>query len=520
MSATASPLERLLQWRPLPQLVGAGLFALIALWTLLATPRYRSEALLQVQDRRSGGGLASQLLSDLPAGDLLGLSRDELETQVGVLRSRRVLDAVMDSVGLDVTVTSPSSEEGSLVQVRTVRVPGQEVEGRIILSSDGDGWSVRAEDLEPELTVPARIGAGGALQVGPHVIVPVEGLAARGVERIELQIAPRYETRRRVESRLDVRRQSSGADLIALSFDDPDPYRAAAVLDRMLAEYLAFASAAARGDAGTTVAELRRQVAAQQERLAEAEETLRRYQQRTGLVLPTEQGAAQVKRYATLRGSLDQLEVERDALADLIGVVEARAEGVADPGRSYRQLATFPTLISNRAIQDLLQALLTLENDRSALRMVRSDENSDVRRLSQRIAELEAQLLRISRQYLESLDGQVKPTRATLEEIDAELGALPEQELQFLRLLRERTLLNEGYLALQQQLRLTEVQDALRLDDIRVVDAPEPSSPDDPYFPRLGVHLAIALLLALAGGGAVGLLRSALLSSSLPEASR
>ena len=513
-------MQRLLAWRPLPVAAGAALFGLVVVWTLLATPRYRSTALLQVQQPRAAGAV-SEMLADLPGGDLLGLGRDELETQLGVLRSRRVLDAVMDSLGLDMLVEAPRGLAEPVVELRTQRVPGQEVEGRLTFRrGDGDQWTLTAEDLKPAQALPATLRSGDSLVVGPHRIRLLPALAAQGATELVLAITPRYETRRRVEARLDLRRQSSGADLIALSYDDPDPRRAAAVLDGMLREYLDYARRAARGDAGSTVAELRRQVAAQQAQLAAAEDALRRYQEQTGLVLPSEQGAAQVKRYATLRGALDQLEVERDALARLVALVEGRAAQARDAGGTYRQLATFPTLIGNKGIQDLLQALLTLENDRSALRLVRSDDNADVRRLTQRIGEIEGELLRISRQYLESLDGQIAPTRAALAAIDDELGAMPERELRFLRLLRERTLLNEGYLALQQQLRLTEVQDALRLDDIRVVDAPEPSSLDDPYFPRVAVHLALALLLALAGGGAVALARAALLSSSAPAAPR
>jgi uncharacterized protein involved in exopolysaccharide biosynthesis len=512
VSDSPSVLSRFVAWRPLPAVIGGGLFALVMGWTLLATPRYRSEALLQVQQARSSG-MVSEMLADLPAGDLLGLGKDDLETQVGVLRSRRVLDAVIDSLGLDIVVVEPRAAGEALVSLKTQRVPGQEVEAVITLRrGDAGRWTVSAEDLKPALTLVESIGSADTLRVGPHSIALLPALASSDVATMRLQISPRYETRRRVESRLDVRRQGSGADLIALSFDDPDPLRAAAALDRLLAEYLDFARRAARGDAGTTVSELRRQVEEQRRQLSAAEDALRRHQEATGLVLPSEQGAAQVKRYAALRGTLDQLEVEREALSRLIALVEQRARESSDAAATYRQLATFPTLISNRAIQDMLQALLAMENDRSALRVVRSDENADVRQLTSRIREIETDLLRISRQYLESLDGQLAPTRAALAAVDAELGALPEQELRFIRLLRERTILNEGYVALQQQLRLTEVQDALRLDDIRVVDAPEASSVDDPYFPRVGVHLAIALLLAFAGAGAVALGRSAILS--------
>ena len=54
----------MLHWRPLPWGVGAGLFALVAVWTFVATPRYRSEALLQVSQQRTTG-LFSEALAEL-----------------------------------------------------------------------------------------------------------------------------------------------------------------------------------------------------------------------------------------------------------------------------------------------------------------------------------------------------------------------------------------------------------------------------------------------------------------------
>ncbi len=505
-------MTRILHHRALPWLTGAGLFVLVLFATLTATPRYRSKALLKVETSR-GAGQMGELLSSVPGGSLLGLGRDEIETQVGVLRSRRVLDAVMDSLGLDVTLVSPRPDGAALFTAstnRTGRLGTSEVEGQIVLRASGNGaWSVSGEELRPAITLPASIATGGSFQIGPHTITLAPDLAAREITALTFAISPRFITARVVESRLDVRRQSAGAQLIALTFDDPDPSRAAEVLARVLGGYLEFTARSARGDAGTAVAELRRQVAEQRTQLASAEDALRRYQEQTGLVLPEEQAAAQVKRYATLRGTLDQLEVERAALARLVALVESRAS--RDPNSAaYRQLATFPSLISNRAIQDRLLALLELENDRSRLMMVRSAENPDVRRLSTRITEVETDLQRTAGQYLESLDEQIAPTREAMERIDAEMGTLPERELRFLRLYRERTLLNEGYLALQQQLRITEVQDALRMDEVRIVDTPIPAHPDDPYYPRVPVNLALGLILALAAGAAVAALQSAL----------
>lgn len=502
-------MNRLLRLRALPFLVGGGGFALVLLWTFTAAPRYRSSALLQVDAGRSSSALG-ELVQGLPGLGMLGAGSPDIGTQIGVLRSVRVLDAVMDSLGLDVSVVAPAPGAAPMLNVRTNPAAGAAVEGSFTLRADDGGrWALVDVALQPAADLPSALAEGEPARIGPHELTVVEGLSSRGVRQLNVQISPRYLTRRSVAARLDVRQQNVGSNLVSLTFDDTDPLRAAAVLERVLGEYLRFTQAAARGDAGTTVAELRRQVAEQGERLAAAENALRAYQERTGIFLPGEQGAAQVTRYAKLRASLDQLEVERNALARLIALVESRAS--REPGSAaYRQLGTFPSLIANRAIQDLLTALLSLENERSELQLLRSADNPDVRRITQRIGEIESELQRIGAQYLESLDQQIVPTRAAMQAIDDEMAAMPERELRFLRLLRDRTLLNEGYLALQQQLRVTEVEDALRLDAVRIVDAPLTPHPDDPYFPRVPVHIAIAIIFALASGGAVAVAQGAL----------
>jgi tyrosine-protein kinase Etk/Wzc len=512
-------LDRIARVRALPWVTGGALFALVVAWTLLVTPLYRSTALVQVSSERPGGGLADAVSSAIPGGALLGLSKDELETQVGVLRSRRVVDAVIDSLALMVRVAEPGLSRASLVDV-LVDADGTDVEGTLRFTRANGGWTVAARDLTPAPPLPTDLRAGDTLRVGGVQIIPLTVLGAPEVAEFTLSLVPRFVARNELMERYEVRRQSAGAQLITLSLDDPDPVLAAAILERVLAEFLDFTARTARGDAGTTAAELRRQIDAQQSRLTAAEEALRRYQEATGLVLPEEQGAAQVERYAKLRATLDALEVERDALARLLAIVNARAASTAGAAatdavgstgaEAFRQLATFPSLITNRAIQDLLLALTTLENDRSELRLVRTDNNADVRQLTARIEEIERQLQRLGTQYLESLDEQIAPTASAIAALDAELVAMPERELRFIRLYRERTILSEGYLFLQKQLRQTELQDALRLDQVRVVDAPSVSHPDDPYFPRPLVNLVLGLVLAVSAGGAVAALQSSL----------
>ena len=496
-----------LRWRHLPWVSGVACVIAVMTWTLVVTPRFRSTALIRVEDDPAGAGL-SDALSALPGAGMLGLGRDEVESEIGVLTSRRVLDAVIDSLSL--TVRRPDGVRDAIgeVALRT----DDELDGTVTFRPSAAGrWTVEA-DLDTPVgaqsvpqpapqPAPREVTTGDTVRLGGlwlRFAPPAAG--PEGSEPLRLRLQPRYEVRERLRDRLDVRRQEVGSRLIAISFDDPDRVLAARVVQRLLAEYLAFTARAERGDLGSTAAELRRQVAAQRATLAAAEDALRRYQERSGLVVPEEQATAQVKRYAALRGELDAAEVERRALEGMLALTEARAGASRSP-EAYRQLAAYPSLISNRAIQDLLESLLTLENTRSARALVLADESREIRQLTTRIAEIETSLQRLGAQYLEAIGVRSRSLSAAIDSIDAELGALPREEMQFVRLLRDRTVLNEGYLLLQKQLRQTELREAVRLDQVRVVDTAIVAHPDDPQFPRPWVHLVLALVL----GGSVSL---------------
>ena len=115
--------------------VGGLVFALVVAWTFLATPLYQSTAVLRIMDDRSGTGLAQQL-GDMPGAELLGFDRDELESEVGVLRSWRLSEAVVDSLALTVAVKRPPGIREEVLEVMAVGDP--EWEGKLTLRHEGE----------------------------------------------------------------------------------------------------------------------------------------------------------------------------------------------------------------------------------------------------------------------------------------------------------------------------------------------------------------------------------------------
>ena len=487
--------------------VGGAVFLGIALWTVFATPRYESTAVLRIMDQQRQMGLPDALGS-LPGLDLMGFSRDELETEVGILRSWRIAGAVVDSLGLMVHVSRPHGLRREVLRVERLGDPDRQARFDLEPGPDGRfGVTVKVPD-EPRRGMDP-LSPGDRLEWEGYRLVLADSLRElEGASKIRIEIVPWYEAVDDLRDDLDISRQEGGSRLVEVSYALPDRELSASVVNSLVREYVGYKRAADRADARYTAGELRVQVAEEGERLAAAEEQLRRYQEENLIVAPEEEATQQVRRLAQLQLAEDALQVERRALGDLLSLIDERAAtSGSDRGQAYRQLATFPSLIANGAIQELLVALLELENQESELLTRRTAENADVRQLAGRISEVEAQLYRLGSDYRESLDQQLASTASAMDELNSLLAVLPEREMEYLRLFRERTVLTESFLLLEQQLKIAEVEDAIRSEGVRIVDEALVAHEDDPVFPKPGVMLFLGFMLALASAVLAAVLR-------------
>jgi uncharacterized protein involved in exopolysaccharide biosynthesis len=468
--------------------------ALVAVWAFTATPRYRSQARLRIESTQPQSPLGDQI-SSLPGAGLLGIGRDELETEIGVLRSDRLADAAIDALALGVRVVEPAGNRARILTAMTLS-PVIDVEGKLTLERQADGrYRLERSGLE-NVKLPPSIAPGDSLRIGGFLIVFAPTLRA-GPSKVVVSFLPRYRMHQAMSKRLAIGRQEGGSRLVEVSFDDPDPLLAAQVVDRLVSEYMTYSNTVSRFDDTTAVSRLRRQVDSTARRLAAAEVELRAFEERSRLIAPEEQATAQVKRVSAISMTVDAISVERNALSRMLAIIEQRSKAGADAS-AYRQLATFPSLITNRAIQDLLQSLMDLENKRSALGVRRTATNDEYRQLSDRISELERQLFGLGTQYLESLDHQLASTAQSVTALTDTLNAIPGAAMQYGRLVRDRTLAEAIYLALQKQLKQAELKDALRLEHVRMVDAPRVANLGDPVFPKRLTMLVVAGVLGVA----------------------
>lgn len=486
--------------------------AAVAIYAFTATPRYRSTARLRIDTQTSGpagiAALADQAGAAIPgaggAGGVLGLGRDELETEIGVLQSNRIADAAIDSLAIGLELESPNVERSQILDAR-VADPTLDADGKLTLERGGNGrYSVKYSGLEDVSAPPSVITPNVPVKVGGIVFTLNPRLLTAGPDKIVLRVLPRYKVHKLLEKRLTIAQQEGGSRLVEVSFEDADRFLAQRFVNVLVNEYIGYTTNTARGQDTTTVTQLQHQVDSTARKLAESEAALRAFEERSRLIAPEEQASAQVKRISAISAHVDAISTERNALAQMISIIQQRSRGGTD-ATAYRQLATFPSLITNRAIQDLLQSLVELENKRAQLGATRTANNVDYKQLTDRITEIERQLYTVGPQYLESLDQQLAMTVRTVTALTDTLDALPAATMQYGRLVRDRTVLETFYVALQKQLKQAELRDVLRLDRIRLVDAPRVANRRDKAFPQRLVMLAVGVILGVTLGLAAAL---------------
>lgn len=503
--------------------VTAATIVLAGILTLVLPPTYESQTSVQIlrQDEAAGQFLAE--LGPLAALGLPGLGDSEIDTDMSVLRSRRIVGAVVDSLALHVRVEEPEGNRDEILLIEggaADAVPGsytlrRQSDGSYVLRSarvrTADGKYTRSEAAVRQLArPPERIRIGQQFEMAGMRLTLVPDLAADPPSEVRLRVRPFQEFVQRVrEKDLRVRRPDRGQVVLA-EYRYHDAELAAAAVNALAHHFIDYKLSTSTTDSRNRVQVLREQTESYERQIREVEQALQRFQEQELIIAPEEQATQQVRRVAELQVARDAAVMERQALASVLAEV-ASSPPANDPGASpYRRLATFPSFIANGAIQDLLQALIELEDSRAELLILRQPNNQDVVALTTRIEELELQLLRLAQNYLASLDSQIASADSSLSRFATELAAMPSREIEYARLTRERMLLSEVYLTLQERLKEAEVLQALEMatGSVRVLDPG--LVPERPIFPNPAVNLSLAAVLGLMLGVMVVIARESM----------
>ncbi len=422
-----------------------------------------------------GGGLSLGGLSDL-------LSLDgALETELEILTSRAVVGAVVDSLGLQAEITRPRGiPVDSLFPAHSFS--SQLGEGSYTFKRDQGSYRVRGPG-----GFAASVEPGGAVDLpGARLSLRHAGLPPS----FRVRLSNRQDVVRRIRRIVDA--DQAAGDIAELEFRGADPRTAAAVPNAMVAEYLSRRTTTDRGLNQRRYEFLSRHADSVATELAIAEGRLREHQERSGILDPEYQGEAEMEQALTLRARLENVEMDLHALDEIL-------RGVPEGEFSSRELGGYPTLMSNPAINNLLSRLFGLETERTNLLERRTESDPDVVALDRSIADVERQLVGLSRSYRDGLRRQREEIAGSLRGHRSTLDALPAQAEESFRRRRDVERLSETLLALQTGLVQARIAAIAEGGDVRQIDVAE--IPERRAFPRAVFFLPIGLT----GGLLVGI---------------
>jgi tyrosine-protein kinase Etk/Wzc len=416
---------------------------------------------------------------------------NELATEVEMLRSRELALAVVDSLGLRLTVAKLGS--------RGKPVPRSAVLSDVRVRADAPAmWYqlVRASDDRLELqdslglTV-ARPAAGETVRVGGAEF----RLAYKVADYLplELEVLTADVAADRLRRSVTPGRRTRDADLIDVEVRGSDPALVRDIANEYGRLYVATHQSARQLEAKRSVAFLAEQIDRISRQLDSAERSLEQYRTRAGVISLSEEASTGVSRRAELLAQRNAIDAERDALDRLIR--STRADGSGKGVEAYRQLLAFPTLLRSGAASGLQSALSAAEQKRSELLTRRTEKDEEVKATEARIAELRGQIRDFATTYLQGLTDQVGALDATLSRSDAALSTLPQKELRHSELERAAKTTEAVYAMLQARYKEAEIAAAATDASIRLVD--EAVLPRRPVSPKPLVNLALAMMAGL-----------------------
>ncbi|MDB4949845.1 MAG: lipopolysaccharide biosynthesis protein [Gemmatimonadetes bacterium] len=471
-------------WRWIAVGAAVGL-ALAAVLTVVVRPSYRGRATLLLRNATAmpgvGLGMSKDGISPLGIASALAAGT-AFDTEMELLTSRSVLGSVADSLLLQAEVVEPTGTAANAV-FAAAAFPRKLEKATYRFTREGGGYVVRgpgADGVRATPGIPVDLG-------GARVTLRRGGLP----ERFSVRLVDRD----RVVDRLvkDLSAKRAGGEVAELRYSAYDPATAAAVPNAVVAKYLERRKTTDRGVNEHRYEFLVAHTDSIGAALADAEGRLRAYQEASGVADPTFTGSREVEQAIKLRGDLEQLQVEGNALREILRGREL----------SSGELAAYPTFLRNGAVNAILSRLLDLRMRRADLLERRTPRDPDVVTLDRSIAQTEGELATVSRDYYSGLSRQEAEMQRQLAGYRQTLAAIPRDVQETARLQREVRRLSETLVALQTQGLQTRLAAIGEGGEVHEVDVATP--PLRPEFPIPLLNIALGLF----GGaffGAIGLM--------------
>lgn len=462
------------RWRVVMLITAASLL-LTGLVVMFKKPLYQSKAMIQVESEQP----RFMLSAERPSVD--ERLNSHVSSEMEILRSRLVLDPVIQDLGLEAVVKD--AKPGLRIYLKEFQstYSGASPQEFKVVFGEGRNYEAFDENLQKlgtgELGVPF---SGG----GVRWLLDAVGMApgdAVVFEKILYEDAVVD-----LQEKLEIEEVGKETNLLSVSIDLPDAESARELIRRLTESYLAQNVERKSLEASQTLAFLEDQLLLVQGNMEASEKELNAIKSERGIFILSEDAKRIIEQITKLE--LTKIETQlRQSQMQQISV--SLKDGIND---SYlvSEVGASNTLIATLA-SDLSQRLLELRG----LRQNATVKHPGVMALEAQIQELKNKIMAAVNNSKTTLGSQVVATDRLIGKYEAQLKTLPNAEREMAALTRKSEVNGDLYSFLLKKHEEARIAQAGIVGNIRIVEAGSlPLKPASPNKPRA---LALALIAGL-----------------------
>ncbi|WP_237134325.1 polysaccharide biosynthesis tyrosine autokinase [Pseudohongiella sp. O18] len=377
-----------------------------AAYAWLATPEYRADALLQVEQRANNLGALDMAL--------LGQETTQSTTQSEILRSRMIMGQAAQQAGLDLVVQpnyfpvigealvrrgterpgwalgSPHAWAGDSIDVGELLVE-QALQGRPLTLKITGPTSYTLSNVDGDVLGTGQVGQW-LRQGQPYVELLVERITAPA--DVEFTLIKRSETQmiRYLQGRFEVAQRGRDTGILELTLTGPNPQEIQRSLDAIADVYLVQNINRQAAEAESRLEFLEQQTPLIQDNLNSAESRLNDYRATQDSVDLDFETRSMLERLVELESELNTLQIQESELAQRFtpshpsyqALLEKRRQLVGERNRLEEQVDTLPetqrqVLRLNRDVEVSQQIYMQMLNATQELRIARAGTVGNVR---------------------------------------------------------------------------------------------------------------------------------------------
>lgn len=304
-------------------------------------------------------------------------------------------------------------------------------------------------------------------------------------------------------------------DLINITAYGKTPEEAQMISQSVADNFLTLMTKLNKEGNSSTINFLNDRMAIAKEEMETAENKLQAYQQEKGIYSPNDQTKALVDKLDDYDKKIAQLEAQEQANSAKLQDVTVQLEQQNSSLLEYN-------ISDNDAIMNLRTSIVNKQVELVGLQQRYTEEHPDVIRTREELAELKKSLDREIQSAVNSKSATLTPVQGNLlmekvqtetaeavtsasldalkakqQEAEGDMSTLSADSVEYMRLLRDKTITSEVYTNLVKAYENTRIQEAQESMDIQIIDAANLPKEDMPAKPNKKLIVAIGFVLGI-----------------------